>query len=32
VIAEERYEKLCDSILKDESEIAVAPTFEKLVA
>jgi hypothetical protein len=32
VIAEERYEKLCDSILKDESEIAVAPTLEKLVA
>jgi hypothetical protein len=32
MVTEERYEKLRASILKDESEIAVAPTLEKLVA
>ena len=30
VVAEERHEKLCASVLKDESEIAVAAAFEKL--
>ena len=30
VVAEERHEKLCASVLKDESEIAVAAAFEEL--
>jgi hypothetical protein len=32
VVAEERDEKLGASILKDESEIAVAATFEELAS
>jgi len=32
VVTEERHEKLCTSVLKDESEIAVAAAFEKLVS
>jgi hypothetical protein len=30
VVAKERDEELCASVLKDESEIAVAPAFEEL--
>ena len=32
VVTEERHEKLCTSVLKDESEIAVAAAFEKPVS
>jgi hypothetical protein len=32
VVAEERDEKLCASVLKNESEIAVTPAFEKLAS
>jgi hypothetical protein len=32
VVAEERHEKLCASVLKDESEVTVAPAFEQFVS